>query len=330
MGWLCKEYTTEKIPDLTGKVSVVTGANTGIGYHIALELARNGSRVYVACRNEERAQTAIEKIKEDIKKNCTENKAEPDLRFLALDLNSLAKVDAAAKELIAAESQIHILINNAGIMAMPYSLTEDGIESQFGVNHVGPTLFTHRLLPTILNSGTADDPARIIFTASMGHYYTYSGGVGLTLEAINDKKAFGSMRCYGQSKLANILASSQFARQVSQGTDRPTVLVNAVHPGIVSSDLGRNVEDSHGWIVNQGNKLFYGLFSMSSANGALTSLYAATSDEVKEKGYNGKYFIPYGKLSTPSSYAQDETLQDNLWTFTQSLFNEKLKQNTKQ
>ncbi|KAI8054561.1 hypothetical protein BDF22DRAFT_619020 [Syncephalis plumigaleata] len=326
MGWFGKSFSNKQIPSLTGKVAVVTGANTGIGYHIALQLAKQGCRVYVACRNQERALAAIENIKSDIKTSKSGGNTQPDLKFLALNLNNLAQVDRAAKEMLAAEPRIHILINNAGVMALPYTQTDDHIESQFGVNHIGPTLFTQRLLPTIRQSGTTDDPARIVFTSSLAHQWTYKSGVYLDLKSINEETGYSPMKAYGQSKLANIMTASYLARQVAKEDGAPTVLINSLHPGVVHSDLGRNFRDAHGWIVDQGNRLFYWVFAMSTADGALTSLYAATSNEVKEKGYNGQFFIPYGKRSTPSSFACNEELQDKLWSFTQSIIDEKLKQ----
>ncbi|KAI8050402.1 hypothetical protein BDF22DRAFT_694659 [Syncephalis plumigaleata] len=325
MGWFTKEFTNEQVPDLTGKVAVVTGANTGIGYHIALQLALHGSRVYAACRNEERAQAAIDSIKDEVRKAHSDSKdSEPDIRFLSLDLNSLAQVDVAAKKLINIEPKIHILINNAGIMGVPFTMTDDNIESHFGVNHIGPTLFTQRLLPTIRDSGTPEDPSRIVFTSSLGHYWTYWSGPCLTLDTINNERRYYSMTAYGHSKLANILTANYLARQESNGNDRPTILINSVHPGIVHSELGRNMRHSHGWIGDLGTRAIYACLGISSADGALATLYAATADEVKEKGYNGVFFVPYGRCSAPSGYAQSEELQDKLWQFTQSVIDEKL------
>ncbi|RKP23595.1 hypothetical protein SYNPS1DRAFT_9387, partial [Syncephalis pseudoplumigaleata] len=229
MGWFVKEFTAEQVPDLTGKVAVVTGANTGIGYELALQLARRGCKVYAACRNEERAVAAIARIKATLAGSMPE----PDVRFLALDLNKLSNVDATAKTLMAAEPQIHILVNNAGVMAMPYSMTDDNIESHFGVNH--------RLLPVLRRSGTPDDPARVVFTSSLGHYGTYLGGIRLTLDDVNSKRYYSSMMAYGHSKLANIMTASYLARQEPRTDGRPTVLINSVHPGVVRSELGRNV-----------------------------------------------------------------------------------------
>jgi NAD(P)-dependent dehydrogenase (short-subunit alcohol dehydrogenase family) len=313
------------VPVQTGKVAVVTGANSGVGYHVALQLARRGARVYLACRNEQRALAAIEQLKTDLKELSPESEITPDLRCLHLDLNNLNQTAEAAQQLIESEPQIHILVNNAGIMALPYALTEDKIESQFGVNHVAPTLFTQLLLPTIRNSGSAEEPARIIFTASMGHQWSYSENVRLTLEAINDESSFNSMKAYGQSKLANILTASYMARQEEKSDGKPSVLVNSLHPGVVQSEIGRNLQESYGRIVDMGNRFFYSIAGMSAADGALTTLYAATSNKVKEKGYNGKYFVPYGKLATPNGPARDIQLQDKLWDFTQTVISEKVK-----
>jgi NAD(P)-dependent dehydrogenase (short-subunit alcohol dehydrogenase family) len=201
-------------------------------------LARRGSRVYLACRNKERGLAAIENIKKDLKRINADTES-PDIRFLQLDLNRLKQVETAAAELLTAEPHIHILVNNAGIMSAPFNLTEDGIESHFGVNHVGPTLFTQRLFDTIKNSGTTSDPSRIVFTSSALHERAGPIVDHLDLDTINDKDTYGFLKAYGLSKLSNILTAKHFAQQATED-GQPTVLVNVVHPGMVRTDLGDN------------------------------------------------------------------------------------------
>ncbi|KAI8057162.1 hypothetical protein BDF22DRAFT_617126 [Syncephalis plumigaleata] len=318
-----KNFTNKQIPDLSGKVAVVTGGNVGIGYHVALQLARQGCRVYLACRNKERGLAAIESIKKELERIAPNAESSPDIRFLQLNLSNLKEIDAAATQLLNDEPRIHILVNNAGIMAVPYALTDDGIESQFGVNHVGPTLLTQRLFPTIKSSGTVDDPARIVFTSSDAHQFSHSEGVHLTLDKINDKEKYSPTKAYGQSKLANILTANHFAQQAAED-GQPTVLVNSVHPGVVRTEIGRSIYNSYGWFGWFVFKSFTYATSIAPEDGALTTLYAVTSNDVKEKGYNGKYFVPYGKLATPNDPAGNVELQENVWKFTQTIVREKL------
>ncbi|RKP05189.1 hypothetical protein THASP1DRAFT_1838, partial [Thamnocephalis sphaerospora] len=211
------------------------------------------------------------------------------------------------------ESHIHILINNAGIMDVSYALTTDGIESLFGVNHVGPTLFTQRLLPAVQADGTPEDPARIVFTSSMAHMYSYSGGVRDTLNKIDDKASYEPWSAYGQSKLAKKLAQLTSSDSTAS---QPNVLVNAVHPGLVQSELLRSTEMSI-WSIYTGMQILNTLFGLKAPDGALATLYAATSNEVREKHYNSEHFVPYGELATPSANARNDKLHDAVWTLTQ-------------
>lgn len=131
-----KRYSHNKIPDLTGKVAIVTGANSGLGYATTVALAANGARVFLACRSKERAQEAIENARAEIKAKYPKAPT-PQLEFLELDLNDMTKSSQAAQEFLKKGLPLHILINNSGIMNCPYGLSADGIETQFAVNHMG-------------------------------------------------------------------------------------------------------------------------------------------------------------------------------------------------
>ena len=131
------KYTEKDIPDLSGKVAVITGANTGLGYATTVALASHGAHVILACRSEAKALEAIERAKVDIKEKNPLLKTEPKLEFLALDLNDMNKCHQAAKEFLAKGLPLHILVNNGGIMTSPFALSADGIEQQFAVNHMG-------------------------------------------------------------------------------------------------------------------------------------------------------------------------------------------------
>jgi len=129
-------YSYDSIPDQTGKVAIVTGANTGLGYATTVALAGHGAHVFLACRNRQRAMDAIDRAKKEIKESYP-HAAEPKLEFLELDLNDMNKCKKAAKEFLAKGLPLHILVNNSGIMYTPFELSADGIETQFAVNHLG-------------------------------------------------------------------------------------------------------------------------------------------------------------------------------------------------
>lgn len=300
------QYSTEQIPDLSGKVAIVTGASAGIGKVTALELARKGCKVYLAGRSPEKTQKALEEIKTET--------GNDKLEFLQLDLNSLRSVDKAAKEFKEKETRLHILINNAGIMVTPFGLTEDGIESQFGTNHIGHFHFTTELLPVLEQS----IPSRIVNLTSMGHSWPYPEGI--RFDKLNEEEGYSSFNAYGQSKLANIL----FTKELNRRLEGKQIYVNAVHPGYVSTELGRHVSTTFGFVVGILASLSNLLFSTPSSKGALTSLYCATSPEIEQKNLRGEYFVPTAKLSEPSNFAKDEQLAKKLWTFSEELVKSKL------
>jgi len=179
---------------------VVTGANVGLGKSTAKILALNGAEVILACRSKSKCDEAVAEIKQ-INKNA---RVEP----MVLDLGSLASVKSFANEFVKKHDKLDSLILNAGIMHTPYTLTSDGIESQFGVNHVAHFYLTQLLTPVLEHS----QPSTIVSVSSNGHFATYSEGVHLTLNAINNASNYDPFRAYGQSKLANVL----FAQELSE------------------------------------------------------------------------------------------------------------------
>nr|CAG8639582.1 365_t:CDS:2 [Entrophospora candida] len=291
-----KKFGFSEIPDLTGKVVIVTGGNTGIGYVTSRELARKNAHVFILSRSIEKGTTAVEKIKQE-----TGNQ---HIEFLQLDLQSLKSVKGCAESFLARKLPLHILINNAGIMATEFSLTVDGIQDQFGTNHIGHFLLTKLLLPTIESSA----PSRIVIVSSIGHEYTAKNGI--EFDKLNDPNAHTTVVRYGQSKLANIL----FAVELNKRLEGKKVYVNCLHPGIIDN-WGK-------WVVP-----FVKLVSLALLTpdeGALTTLYCATSPEIEEKNLRAQYFIPFGEVSTPSKFARDEELAKKCWEFSENLVNEKL------
>ncbi|CAG8701136.1 367_t:CDS:2 [Cetraspora pellucida] len=272
-----KHFTFDKIPDLTGKVAVVTGGNNGIGYITCRELAKKNAHVFILGRNVEKGQVAVEKIKSETGNQKVE--------FLKLDLKSLKSV----KEF----SFVTIRI---------------GIQEEFGVNHVGHFLLTKLLLEKI----KASQPARIVNLSSHAHRFATEGGI--LFDKLNDPSQEASSR-YQQSKLANILFTNELNKRYLKGIQ---VYANSVHPGVVSTDM-----------LNRNDLTIPDIFfeySISPDDGAITTLYCATSPEIEEKNYRSKYFEPFGNESEKSTYAQDENLAKRLWEYTEDLINEKLPQ----
>ncbi|KAF0392042.1 NADP-binding protein [Gigaspora margarita] len=294
-----KHFTFDKIPDLTGKVVIVTGGNAGIGYITCRELARKNAHVFLLGRNIEKGQAAVESIKSEI--------GNKDVEFMHLNLKSLKSVKECAENFLARNLPLHILINNAGITTETFSLTEDGIQEEFGVNHVGPFLFTKLLLPKI----KASQPARIVNVSSMGH----RRATGIEFEALNDPNAHDSKQRYRQSKLANILFTDELNRRYLEGEQ---VYANTIHPGLVDTPMLRKNDLSF-------SETFLSS-SISMEDGAITTLYCATSPEIEEKNYRGRYFVPFGIEGEKSSYAEDDDLAKRLWEFTENLINGKLSQ----
>ncbi len=265
---------------LEGKVALVTGANTGIGRITALELAKQGAEVVLACRSEEKAQPVIDEIKA----------AGGQADFLKLDLNSFAAVRESAESFLASGRKLHILVNNAGL-AGTRGLTEDGFEIHFGVNHLGPFLFTQLLLPRVKESA----PARIVMVSSQSHYRTKE----IEFDKVQESTpTVTGLPQYEVSKLANVL----YAAELSRRLEGSGVTTYSLHPGVVASDIWRGVP----WPFRSIMKLFM----ISNEEGAATTLHCATSDEAGQE--SGLYYTK-SKIKKPSRPARDEALAKTLW-----------------
>ncbi|KAG0742217.1 hypothetical protein G6F62_008043 [Rhizopus arrhizus] len=302
--WSKRNYSFESIPDLTGKVAIVTGSNTGIGKICALEMAKKGCTVILACRNEEKTIKVVEEIK-----TATKNEK---IEFIKLDLMSLASVKQFAQEFKAKYQELHILINNAGVLMCPFGLSEDGIETQFATNHVAHHYLTMLLLPVLEKS----TPSRIVTVSSLAHALTFSK---LNLDSISDPKAYDRGTQYSKSKICNILFTRELAKRL-ETKGITNLYVNCNHPGAISSDLYRHLYDPKVGIMAWLNRLFF----ISEEDGALTQLYLATSPEVEEKGIRGQYYVPFGVLGTPRGEAAHQERPIELWKFTENLIKEKM------
>ena len=213
------QYT--KNTRIDGKVVIITGANSGIGKETAIDLAKRGGKIYIACRDVKRGEDALKEIKE--------LSGSDKVHFLPLDLASLESIRDFSKKFHELEAQLHILINNAGVMGCPKALTKDGFEMQIGTNHMGHFLLTNLLLDLLKQSS----PSRIIVLSSLFHWYGR-----INKEDLNSEKSYWKWAAYGQSKLANIL----FARELAKKLAGTGVTVNCVHPGAVRTGLTRDVD----------------------------------------------------------------------------------------
>lgn len=287
------------MPDLSGRVAVVTGANSGIGFHTTKELIAHGATVVMACRNRSAAEAAANSLR-----------AGDAVRVAELDLASSASVREFAE---AWDGPLHLLINNAGVMAPPkLSLTADGFERQFGTNHLGHFMLTGLLLPALVASGAG----RVVTVASIAHH----GGTDAVLEANLGGAPYNPQKTYSNSKLANLLFAMELHRELS-ARELP-VTSTAAHPGVSSTGL---VGDREGMgastFMRVVGPVFVKVFTQSAAAGARSTLYAAA---VAEPGsYTGPQL--FGETRGPigparlSSFAQDEKLARRLWQVSEEM-----------
>jgi len=281
--------------DLQGKVAIVTGSNTGLGFVTAKELARMGAKVIVAGRDPKRCEEAVQKIK-------TELGSTAQLEFIPLDLGSLKSVREFAETFKQGNQHLHILVNNAGVMAIPTrETTVDGFERQIGTNHLGHFLLTNLLLDVI----KASAPARIVNLSSYGHTMADLQFDDLMFE----KTTYGPWVAYGNSKLANILFTKELARRL----EGAQIEVNAVHPGYVNTELARGVSGVLGSAIRGIGGI---LFGRTPEEGAKTQILVAISPDLK--GVTGKYFSDC-REKAPSPAACDVETAKKLWEVSEKL-----------
>lgn len=274
---------------MRGKTVIVTGANSGIGKALAGELLKLRARVIMACRDLRSAEEAAQ----DIKKQAGPENGEVVIKHL--DLASLRSVRNFCEEVTQEESQVDVLINNAGVYQCPYTKTDEGFEMQLGVNHLGHFLLTHLLLDLL----KASAPSRIVVVSSKLYKYGH-----INFDDLNSENNYNKAFCYSQSKLANLLFTLELAHRL-EGTG---VTVNALTPGIVRTRLGRHIQ-----IPLLAKPLFYLaslVFFKSPLEGAQTPLYLACSPEVE--GVSGKCFANC-KEEELLPKATDEEAAKKLW-----------------
>ena len=263
-------WTTNNIPDLTGKVAIVTGANSGIGWDTAVALAEKGATVIMACRNLVKSQAALDALKTRV--------PNADVELMQLDLASQASVRQFADEFKAKYDQLDLLINNAGIMMVPYARTVDGFESQFGTNHLGHFALTGLLLDRIM----VTLGARVVNVSSGAHRM---GSMNFDNLMYANGEGYSSSRAYGQSKLANLLFTYELQRRFeAAGVDAEAL---AAHPG--GSNTNLQDEISERWYIKP-LLPFMRMMMQDSAMGALPTIRASVDPNAR----GGQYYGPDG------------------------------------
>jgi NAD(P)-dependent dehydrogenase (short-subunit alcohol dehydrogenase family) len=298
-------WTTDRMPDLKGKTAIVTGANSGLGFHTARALAGKGAHVILACRNQEAGKMAAEKIRDEFPGSSQE--------VLALDLADLASVRSFADTFLQRHQALHILCNNAGVMATPFRHTVDGFELQFGTNHLGHFALTGLLVQRILDT----HQSRVVTVSSDMHRFAR-----LSFVDSADQPSYSRWGAYSQSKLANLLFAYELQRRFEAiGAAARSV---GAHPGYAATNLQSSGLRMGGarvlaWIMKISNRLF----AQSPEMGALPTLYAATAPDVQggdfvgPDGLRGNRGYPKKVRSSQASYNLDAARK--LWATSASL-----------
>jgi NAD(P)-dependent dehydrogenase (short-subunit alcohol dehydrogenase family) len=307
-----RQWTTADIAPQIGKRVLITGANSGIGYHAALTLARKGAQVVLACRDQQRGEEALSRL----------NAAAPDARaeLAILDLASLESVHQFARRELVEQRPIHILVNNAGVMAPPKRLeTVDGFELQFGTNVLGHFALTALLMPALeLAAAGSPDRPRIVTIASIAHKRGQ-----IDFDDLQSKKTYSPMRSYRQSKLADLIFAFELDRRLRAANSR--LMSVAAHPGVANTNLFRGGDRSAiSGVARDVLSHFIGAVLNTDFAGALPTLYAATSPDVRDGGYYG----PQGLLEARGSrigeasvagQAKDASTAGHLWQVCEEL-----------
>lgn len=297
-GWGVKD-----IPGQRGRVAVVTGANSGLGFVTARELARAGARVVLACRSEARGGAAAERIAAEV--------PGAEVEFGRLDLGDLASVREFARSF--SYDRLDLLVNNAGVMALPYGRTADGFETQSGVNHLGHFALTGLLFPLVAKT----PGARIVTVSSMMHVLADVDPDDLG----GEKGTYRKWVAYGRSKSANLLFTHELARRLA--VTGSGVVAASAHPGYASTDLqtaGPRLEGRKGAerLMEIGNRVL----GQSAEAGALPTLYAATAPGVRPDTFVGPSFAMWrGSPATSwrAGRTRDDTRAELLWTASERL-----------
>ncbi|EXJ92484.1 hypothetical protein A1O3_01036 [Capronia epimyces CBS 606.96] len=343
------KWSPSSLPSLDGRTYVVTGGNTGIGYWTVHHLALHGATVYMTSRSAEKGQTAISSLSSSIQAANPEIK--PVIHLVVMDLMSLQSVIQGARMIRSQCSQLHGMVNSAGIMATPFLLSDDGYESQFQTNYLAHWLLTWHLLPLLESTASASAPlspagsVRVVNVSSTGHSAAPKGGIDFADPSLRNAFTF---RRYGQSKLANILHATALQARYTPTTaiasertpttspttttttiasernpspsaaaqsqsPTPQIYALSLHPGNVDTQL-----NTKSWGASITPVLRCLGVYITPEQGSFNSLWAVASPSVTaEMEMGAGYFIPVGRKTAPSKLAQDAVLATRLWAWTE-------------
>lgn len=295
-----EKWTAENITDQSGRVAIVTGANSGLGYYTALELARKNATVIMACRNLNKGRGALDDLKQEV--------PDADVELMKLDLADLRSVREFADNFRAQYDRLDLLINNAGVMAIGQQETEDGFEMQFGINHLGHFALTGLLIDMLTNT-----PNSRVVTVSSG---AHRNGV-IKFDDLMHEQDYSRWGVYSQSKLANLLFAFELNRRL-KGAGASTISV-AAHPGYAATNL-QSIDD---WAVAKAIlKVTNAVMAQSAEKGALPQLYAAVAPDVSGGDFYGPHFMQmrgYPVKEEASEAAYDIAAAEKLWEVSERL-----------
>jgi NAD(P)-dependent dehydrogenase (short-subunit alcohol dehydrogenase family) len=299
-----KNWTFDNIPDQQGTLAIVTGSNSGVGYEAARGLSRKGAQVILAVRSTEKGDAAVNAIRAE--------HPSAQLQVMVLDLADLSSVRRFAETFLKQHKHLNILINNAGVMALPYRRTTDGFEMQFGTNHLGHFALTGLLMPAI----AATPGARMAAVSSINHNFGR-----INFDDLNGERRYDRWAAYNQSKLANLLFAYEFQRRLVVNN------INAIgvgcHPGFTSTNLQLVGAQMEGSGLMESAMRVLQVFGQDQPTGALPLLYAATSPDVKGGDYIGPTSMGglygYPAKAQSNSRSHDPEAARRLWEISEKL-----------
>jgi NAD(P)-dependent dehydrogenase (short-subunit alcohol dehydrogenase family) len=298
-------WSPDDIGDQTGRVALVTGANSGIGFATARALADKGAHVVLACRNPERARHAADELESDLDRSSIE--------LLSMDLSDLVAVRRSAAQFLAEHARLDVLVNNAGVMGTPYRQTPDGFELQMATNHLGHFALTGLLLDRLVTSGRS----RVVTVSSLMHRLGH-----IDFDDVAGLKIRNTWSHYGNSKLANLLFTAELDRRLRAAGE--SVVAVAAHPGWTRSNLiGNGAALGNGRVRARVGSAFGTLLGQTAAAGAWPTLYAATSPDVQSgqfigPGHLAELFGP-PTVVAPNRRARNLADAARLWAVSEEL-----------
>lgn len=276
------------------KIVLITGGNTGLGYATACALVQRGASVIITARDAAKGQAAIAALNQQIQPSNA-----PPVQLLVLDLASLASVRSAAKRFLDSHPRLDVLINNAGMFTGRLAHTQEGFEAHFGVNHLGPFLLSHLLLPAL----QAAPASRLVNVASRAHYRGQLDFADLH----GEKRPYRGWSAYARSKLANVLFTREWSRRF------PSIPANCFHPGVLRTAIGNKHSPR---LMSLAWSLLKPLLDPPE-HGVATAVYLASSPEAAE--ISGRYFDPQQREHRPSTLALNDDLARRLWEVSEQL-----------